>query len=62
MMIKLNAKESIEIVDQVFVNLIDEKGSRYLSWDELSETQQDCFSDLAEEFRAVYEKYKPQML
>ncbi|PLY01504.1 MAG: hypothetical protein C0622_07155 [Desulfuromonas sp.] len=62
MLIKLNSKESLEIVDQVFVNLINEDGAKYLSWDEMSEKQQECYSKLVEEFSTVYEKYKPCML
>lgn len=58
MMIKLNAKESIEIVADVFVNVINEDGSKYHSWDELSDTQQECFENMVQEFQVVYEKYK----
>lgn len=57
-MIKLNAKESIEIVSDVFVNVINEAGSKYHSWDELSDVQLECFTKMAQEFQAVYEKYK----
>ena len=58
MMIKLNAKESIEIVADVFVNVINERGSKYHSWDELTDAQQECFEKMVQEFQVVYEKYK----
>ena len=39
MMIKVNAKESVEIIEGVFVNVINESGAKYHSWDELTEAQ-----------------------
>ncbi|MDX2481811.1 MAG: hypothetical protein QNK24_15925 [Desulfuromusa sp.] len=59
MMIKMNAKESVEIVEGVFVSVINESGSKYHSWDEMTEAQQECFSGLNREVQDVYEKYKP---
>ncbi len=58
MMIKVNSRESIEIVENVFVNRINEEGGKYLSWDELSEAQQQCYTRMCEEIKAVYAKYK----
>jgi len=62
MMIKINAKESVEIIEGVFVNVINESGSKYHSWDELTEEQQQCFSGLNREVQDIYEKYKPGMV
>lgn len=62
MMIKMNAKESVEIVEGVFVSVINESGSKYHSWDEMTEAQQECFSGLNREVQDVYEKYKPGMV
>lgn len=61
MMIKMNAKESVEIIEGVFVNVINESGSKYLSWDELTEAQMECFSGMNREFQEVYSKYKDGM-
>lgn len=61
MMIKINAKESVEIVEHVFVNVINDDGSKYQSWDELTEEQQDCFSRMGQEIQAVYNQYKKCM-
>ncbi|MCW8860608.1 MAG: hypothetical protein OQK50_09230 [Deltaproteobacteria bacterium] len=61
MMIKMNAKESVEIVEDVFVNVINEKGGKYQSWDELSESQQECFTQMKKEFQETYAKYKTCM-
>jgi len=61
MMIKINAKESVEIIEGVFVNVINESGAKYHSWDELSETQIKCFSGMNKEFKEVYEKYRNDM-
>ncbi len=58
MMIKINAKESVEIVDGVFVSVINETGSKYRSWDELTEAQQECFSGIKRGVQDVYDKYK----
>ncbi len=58
MMIKMNAKESLEIVEDVFVNVINEHGTLYLSWDEMSEGQQTQFRQLQSEFQTVYETFK----
>ncbi|MDX2495926.1 MAG: hypothetical protein QNK27_13260 [Desulfuromusa sp.] len=62
MMIKINAKESVEIIEGVFVNVINESGSKYHSWDEMTEAQQQCFSGLNREVQDVYKKYKPGMV
>jgi hypothetical protein len=62
MMIKINAKESVEIIENVFVNIINESGSKYYSWDELSETQVACFSSMNSEIKDVYDRYKDKML
>lgn len=61
MMIKINAKESVEIIEGVFVNVINESGSKYHSWDEMTESQQDCFTAMRSEFQAVYDKFKDGM-
>jgi len=61
MMIKINARESVEIVEHVFVNVINDEGSKYQSWDELTDQQQDCFSRMNQEIQAVYSKYKECM-
>lgn len=61
MMIKINAKESVEIVEGVFVNVINESGSKYHSWDEMTKSQVECFSGMNKEFQEVYEKYKAGM-
>ena len=61
MMIKINAKESVEIIEGVFVNVINESGAKYYSWDELTETQVKCFSGMNQEFQTVYEKYRDGM-
>ena len=61
MMIKINAKESVEIVEGVFVNVINESGSKYHSWDEMSEKQQECFSGMRQGFQDVYDKFKDGM-
>ncbi len=57
----MNAKESVEIIEDVFVNLINETGSKYYSWDELSATQAETFSGLAREVKEVFEKYRDGM-
>ena len=61
MMIKINAKESVEIIDGVFVNVINETGSKYISWDELSEAQLECFSGMNRDIQEVYRKYEGGM-
>ncbi|GEM_PF-1963051 len=61
MMIKINAKESVEIIEGVFVNVINEEGSKYYSWDEMSDTQIAAFSGLAREVKEVFEKYRDGM-
>ncbi len=61
MMIKINAKESVEIVQGVFVSVISESGSKYHSWDELTEAQIACFTGLSDEIQTVYGKYKDCM-
>ena len=61
MMIKVNARESVEIVEGVFVNVINEAGNKYYSWDEMSEKQQECFSGMREGFQEVYDKFKAGM-
>ena len=61
MMIKINAKESVEIIEGVFVNVINEAGAKYHSWDELTESQVKCFSGMNQEFREIYDKYKEGM-
>lgn len=61
MMIKINAKESVEIIEDVFVNVINEEGTEYYSWDEMSDTQIETFSGLAKEVKEVYEKYRAVM-
>lgn len=61
-MIKINAKESVEIIEEVFVNVINESGAKYYSWDELTEAQMECFSGMNREFQVVYEKYKAGMV
>ncbi|MFK5925742.1 MAG: hypothetical protein QM483_03835 [Desulfuromusa sp.] len=61
MMIKINAKESVEIVADVFVNVINESGSQYISWDELTAAQVECFSGLSKEVQAIYRKYEHGM-
>jgi len=58
MMIKMNAKESLEIVENVFVNILNEHGALYLSWDEMSEEQQSKFSQIKTDVQIVYEKFK----
>ena len=62
MMIKINSKESVEIVADVFVNVINESGSQYISWDELTDSQVKCFSGLSNDIQEVYAKYKDGML
>jgi len=62
MMIKINSKESVEIVADVFVNVINESGSKYISWDELTDSQVRCFSGLSSDVQEVYAKYKDEML
>ncbi|MCF6266273.1 MAG: hypothetical protein L3J57_06980 [Desulfuromusa sp.] len=62
MMIKINAKESVEIVEGVFVNVINASGSKYHSWDEMTEVQQQCFSGLNREVQDVYKKYQSGMV
>jgi len=62
MMIKINSKESVEIVTDVFVNIINESGSKYISWDELTDTQVKCFTGLSNDVQEVYAKYKEGML
>ena len=62
MMIKINAKESVEIVEGVFVNVINESGAKYHSWDELSEAQMECFSGMNREVQEVFEKYRDDMI
>jgi len=62
MMIKINAKESDEIVTDVFVNVINESASKYISWDELTDAQVKCFSGLSSDIQEVYAKYKDEML
>jgi len=61
MMIKINAKESVEIIENVFVNVINEAGSKYYSWDELSETQVACFSGMSKEIKEIYDRHKDEM-
>lgn len=61
MMIKINAKESVEIVEGVFVSVINESGAKYHSWDELTEAQVECFSGMNREFQKVYANYKGGM-
>ncbi len=61
MMIKINAKESVEIVEGVFVSVINESGAKYHSWDELTESQIECFSGMNREFQEVYAKFKDSM-
>ncbi|MCK5912636.1 MAG: hypothetical protein KAG12_02075 [Desulfuromusa sp.] len=61
MMIKINAKESVEIIEGVFVNVINETGAKYHSWDELTESQVECFSGMNREFKEIYEKYRNGM-
>ena len=61
MMIKINAKESVEIIEGVFVNVINEAGAKYYSWDEMTESQMECFSGMSREFKEVYEKYRNGM-
>lgn len=61
MMIKVNSKESIEIVADVFVNIINESGAKYISWDELTDEQVESFSGLSDELQSVYEKYKDRI-
>jgi hypothetical protein len=61
MMIKINAKESVEIIENVFVNVINETGSKYYSWDELSETQVACFSGMSKEIKEIYDRHKGEM-
>ncbi|SEA74182.1 hypothetical protein SAMN05660420_03012 [Desulfuromusa kysingii] len=58
MMIKVNSKESVEIVPDVFVNIINESGANYISWDELTEGQVETFSGLSREVQDVYNKFK----
>lgn len=58
MMIKMNAKESLEIVENVFVNILNEHGALYLSWDEMSEDQQAKFCQIKADVQSVYEKFK----
>ena len=62
MMIKINAKESVEIVTDVFVNVVNESGSQYISWDELTDSQAQCFTGLSHEIQEVYAKYKDGMV
>ncbi len=58
MMIKVNAKESVEIVEGVFVSVIDEAGSRYHSWDEMTAAQQECYSAMRRGVQDVYDQFK----
>jgi hypothetical protein len=58
MMIKMNSKESLEIVENVFVNILNEHGALYLSWDEMSEEQQIKFCQIKADVQVVYEKFK----
>lgn len=58
MMIKMNSKESLEIVENVFVHIINEHGTLYLSWDDMSEQQKSQYHQLKCEFQGVYEKFK----
>ncbi|MCK4501515.1 MAG: hypothetical protein KAU22_00675 [Desulfuromonadales bacterium] len=58
MMIKINARESVEIVSGVFVSVISDSGSKYYSWDELTEKQVECFSGMSDEIKKVYKNYK----
>ncbi len=58
MMIKINARESVEIVAGVFVSVISESGSKYFSWDELTEKQVECFSGMGRDIEKVYKDYK----
>ncbi len=62
MMIKINARESVEIIENVFVNVIGEEGTKYYSWDELSDSQVATFSGLARDIKEVYEKYRGGMI
>ena len=61
MMIKVNAKESVEIIEDVFVNVINEEGTKYYSWDEMTATQVETFSSLAREVKEIFEKYRDGM-
>jgi hypothetical protein len=61
-MIKINSKESVEIVTDVFVNVINESGSQYISWDELTDSQVKCFTGLSKDVQDAYAKYKDGML
>ena len=61
MMIKINAKESVEIVEGVFVSVINESGGKYHSWDEMTEEQQQCFTGMRQGFQDVYDKFKDGM-
>ena len=61
MMIKINAKESVEIVEGVFVSVINEAGSRYHSWDEMTVAQQECFSGLRRGVQEIYDQFKGGM-
>ena len=61
MMIKINAKESVEIVEGVFVSVINESGSKYHSWDEMTAAQQECFSGMRKGFQDVYDQFKDGM-
>lgn len=61
MMIKINAKESVEIVEGVFVSVINESGSKYHSWDEMTAAQQECFSGMRKGFQDVYDQFKEGM-
>ncbi len=61
MMIKINAKESVEIVEGVFVSVIDESGSLYHSWDELTVAQQECYSGMRRGVQEVYDQFKGGM-
>lgn len=58
MMVKMNAKESLEIVEDVFVNIINEHGVMYLSWDELSEKQQGEFRQIKQDLQTIYDRFK----
>ena len=62
MLIKINAKESVEIIEGVFVNVINETGSKYYSWDEMTESQQKCFSGMKRGIQNAYDEFKGCMI
>lgn len=58
MIVKINAGESLEIVEGVFANIISASGSKYYSWDEMSEAQRGCLISMKKEIATLYAKYK----